>query len=49
MTDVLMFLFAAIAGVAAAASMSRLPASGKVALALTPVPIAGVLLAMKFC
>jgi hypothetical protein len=49
MTEFLTYILAATGGVAASATVSRLPASGKVALAVTSVPIAGVLLAMKFC
>ena len=49
MTELLMPIFAAVGGVAAAATVSRLPASGKAALAVTSLPIAGILLAMKFC
>jgi hypothetical protein len=42
-------LFAAVAGVVGGIFLGRLPASGKAALALGLVPVAGLRLSMAFC
>jgi hypothetical protein len=49
MSELMFVLFPALAGVVGAALADLLPASGKAALALTPLPILGLLLTMKFC
>jgi hypothetical protein len=43
------YIVSVVAGLAAALSVRRLPASGKLALVLALVPPAGLGLAMKFC
>jgi hypothetical protein len=45
----MMTLFAAASGVVGAVASGRLPASGKAAVALGLVPVAGVRLAVAFC